>query len=283
MGVFRTRTRSLAVLLSSAVIVLTAACAGEGPAGPGDMGGAAKDREAVTSMPAIYVDSRLEFLIDDRNLVRDNYLLNRDVCRESGLPLRELSDEEVAKLGTGRLQRWYRSDRFAFRLEEWRFYAESRDQSGLCQFALSTSGAHHYVTPDTHQAMNLATGETFSEPQLYRDYFPRHPVDDANESEDLELQARNATRVPAKDRLVAGQPCEHFAVDRIDSCDWSGGKEWGFRTSNLGLLTNSVRSLFSFITLEQEPVGSDGMRLTTQTFQVGARFDESEMLPEAPP
>src|SRR5699024_1865465 len=93
MGVFRTRARSLAVLLSSAVIVLTAACAGEGPAGPGDMGGAAKDREAVTSMPAIYVDSRLEFLIDDRNLVRDNYLLNRDVCRESGLPLRELSDE----------------------------------------------------------------------------------------------------------------------------------------------------------------------------------------------
>lgn len=283
MNLFGIRARSLAIPLSSAVLVLTAACAGEGSSESDNMGGVDENRDVVTSMPAIYVDSRLEFLIDDRNLVRDNYLLNRDVCRENGLPLRELSDEEVAKLGTGRLQRWYRSDSFAFRLEEWRFYAESRDQSGLCQFALSTNGAHHYITPDTHQAMNLATGETFSEPQLYRDYFPRRPVEHSKDSEDLELQARNATREPAKDRLVAGQPCEHFAVDRIDACDWSGGSEWGFDTSNSGLLTNSVRSLFHRITLEQEPVGSDGMRLTTQTFQVGAGFGESEMLPEAVP
>src|SRR5690606_25382676 len=142
---------------------LAAACSGEGPAGPDDTGGAASDRDAVTSMPAIYVDSRVEFLIDGRNLVRENYLVNLDVCRDSGLPLRELSDDEVAKLGMGRLQRWYRTDSFAYRFEEWRFHAESSDQSGLCQFALSTSGAHHYVTPDTHRAMNLATGETFSE------------------------------------------------------------------------------------------------------------------------
>lgn len=279
MNPFRSRARSLGTLLSSTVLALTA-CTGEAPAGTGDMGDAAAGGDAVTSMPAIYVDSRVEFLIDGRNLVRENYLVNLGVCRESGLPLRELSDDEVAKLGMGRLQRWYRTDSFAYRFEEWRFYAESSDQSGLCQFALSTSGAHHYVTPDTHRAMDLATGKTFSEPQLYRDYFPRRPVVYTSDSERLELEARSATRVPAKDRLVAGQPCEHHTVDWVDACDWSGGLEWGFRTSNSGLVTNSVRSLFSRITLEQEPLGSDGIRLTTQTFQVGAGFDESEMLPE---
>src|SRR5690606_16869802 len=249
----RSGVGSLAMLMSPAVLVLAAACTGEGPvgpAGPGDTGGAATDRDAVTSMPAIYVDSRLEFLMDGKNFVRENYLANLDVCRESGLPLRELSDEEVGKLGTGRLQRWYRADSFAYRLEEWRFYAESSDQSGLCQFALSTRGAHHYITPDSHRATNLATGETFSDPQTYRDYFPRRPVEHSSDMEVLQLQARNSTRVPAKDRLVAGQPCEHYAVDWIDACDWSDGKQWGFDTSNSGLLTDNVRSLFSSITLE---------------------------------
>lgn len=131
----------------------------------------------MTSMPAIYVDSHVEFFSNDINLVREGYLRNLDACRQSDLPIRELPDDEVAKLGTARLQRWFRSDSFAYRWERWRFHTVSSGQAGMCQFMLSTSGAHHYVTPDTHRAMNLETGKAFSDPGPYRDYFPRRPVD----------------------------------------------------------------------------------------------------------
>ena len=40
-----------------------------------------------------------------------------------------------------------------------------------------------------------------------------------------------------------------------------------------------MRSLSNGITLEQEPAKGSGMRVTTRSFQVGASFDEADMLP----
>lgn len=267
----------------TAVLVMASACSADRPVGAGSGAVAKATDPGISSMPAIYVDSRLEFTMRGKNFVRDNYEASLDACRESGLPLRELSEEEVAKLGTGRLQRWYRADSFAYRLEEWRFHAESDDRSGLCQFALFTDGVHHYITPDSHQAMDLATGKAFSAPEQYRDYFPRRPVVYASDSEILHQQATSASRAPARDRLVAGQQCEHYTIEWVEACDWSGGGKWGFENSYTGLLTDNARNMFRSITLEQEPSTAHGFRLTTQTFQIEADFEVSEMIPGPAP
>lgn len=256
------------------------ACAGsDGGVGDRVEGSAGSAAAVVANMPDIYVDSSVEFFSRDVNLAREGYLRNLEVCRQSDLPVRELSADEVARLGTGRLQRWYRSDSFAYRWEQWGFHTVGGDRSGLCQFGVTTTGAHHYITADTHRAVALKTGEAFSDPEGYRFYFPRKPVDNSSDLAALQAQARNASRVPARDRRVAGQPCEHFSVDHVDTCEWSGGRAWGFDPGPRGLDTNSVRSLSNGITLEQEPAKGSGMRVTTRSFQVGASFDEADMLP----
>lgn len=279
----RPRPRSLPLALSTTLVLLAAACAGERPAHAGGedtaRAGAPDPAAPAGAMPAIYVDSQVEFFGGGNNTERDSYLRTVEACRKGGMAPGELSDEDVARLGTGRLQRWYLPDAFAYRWERWGYYAVGGSPSGLCQFRLSTQGAHHFITGDAHSAIDLKTGKAFSDPDSYRFFFPREPVDTADGIAALTVEARGESRVPDRDRQVAGQPCEHFVRGYVDACDWSGGKQWGFDTKPHGLAVDNVRSLATRITLEQEPVDGNGMRVTTPVFQLGAVFDESDMHP----
>lgn len=250
------------------LVLLASACAGEG-ATAGDQPQAAGSRAG--QMPAIYVDSDVELLSNDRNQVAEGYARNLQVCEGTGLAVVPLSAGDEAKLGKGRLQRWYRGDAFAYRWEEWR-YAAGETRETMCSFALVTTGVHEYFSPGSHQAVNLSTGATHANPPRDADFFARTPE-----------QARSNTvpagRVPERDREVAGQSCEHARAGHIEGCAWSGGARWGFNARVPSLQPNNVPHLNRTIVLEQDPVRGSGMRVRTATFQIHADFDPASMQP----
>lgn len=262
--------RRLMALASPFMMMLATACAGEA-SGPAQAGARADGNGA---MPKIYVDSRIEFISSNRNLAREGYQRNLDACLSSGFPLRELSDDEAARLGTGRLQRWYAPGSFAYRMEEWRYSTQGSGRDGGCLFVLTTRGTHAYFTPAATRTMDLATGAITDGAPRDAEFFARKPGDaSADEA------ARGGARVPDRDREVAGQPCEHLSVDRIDACVWSGGRKWGFGVAMPTVAFDNVPGLNRSITLEQSFEGPSGVRVSTPVFEIGASFDDDDMLP----
>lgn len=238
------------------------------------------------AMPAIYVDQRVEILANHENRFRAAYLHHIERCRREapaeGLPVRELSPEDLEKLGEGRLQRWFKQDSVAIRWEEWRFGNDGHTRGGGCTFALSVRGYHAYYTPERTVVLDLdsgADGTVNTSGPHEPGFFARAALDDNDGRPPAQAEALRQHRRPDRDRTVAGQPCLHRSFMNFEACAWAGGRQWGFRALSADLLPDHVGDLNSQITLEYEPAAGTGLKLTTTTFDIGTGIDESEMIP----
>ncbi|MGO3128021.1 MAG: hypothetical protein ACTIJY_08110 [Luteimonas sp.] len=250
------------------MLALASACSA-GDVTPKDASGEAVGQKS--DMPPIYVDSEVEYLIAGRNTMRESYLENLDVCQQAGLPLEPLSDDEVARLGMARLQRWFLDDTFAFRWEKWNFGSASGTQDGLCRFVFATEGSHQFFAPGRHAAVDLSNGEHFSQP-------PRHAGFHAREA----LSAADvAGQLSGTETEVSGQACRQATAGTVEGCAWSGGGQWGFNARVPSLQPSNVAHLSNTIVLSQAPTQGDGMRVRTRAFNIGAGFTPAEMMPEA--
>src|SRR5690606_56524 len=145
--------------------LLVAGCGAEGnAAGARDRSGgnAEADAKAHDSMPGLYVDQVIETLdgADGGNSARNSYLATRDACADAGIPVQSLSESDVTKLGTTRLQRWITADSAAYRREHWGAgSAGSASREQMCESVLVSSGVHLYVDGDRMVTMDLGTNE----------------------------------------------------------------------------------------------------------------------------
>ncbi|MGO1540726.1 MAG: hypothetical protein ACTHXB_03720 [Luteimonas sp.] len=275
------------ILVPLALSVAVGACSGdagpvEAPGGVGEQSEPARDR----AMPAIYVDQRIEILANHENRIRDAYLQHIERCRREapaeGIPIRELSSEDVEKLGEGRLQRWFKPDSVAIRWEEWRFGNAGHTRGGGCTFLLSVRGHHTHYTPERTVSLDLdsdADGAVSTSGPPEPEFFARAAIDDNDGIPPVQAEGLRQSRRPGRDRTVAGQPCWHRSFMNFEACAWAGGRDWGFRALSADLLPDHVGDLNSQITLEYEPAVGTGLRLTTTTFDIGTGIDESEMIP----
>lgn len=275
----------------AALLVLWALSAGActGEAGPvGGHGGAGEESDAAQdrAMPAIYLDQRIELLANHENRARAAYLHHLEQCRREapaeGIPVRELSPEDVEKLGEGRLQRWFKQDSVAIRWEEWRFGNAGSTRGGGCTFLLSVRGRHTHYTPQRTVSLDLtsnADGTVRTSGPAEPEFFARAALDDNDGIPAAQAEALRQSRRPDRDRTVAGQPCWHRSFMNFEACAWAGGRDWGFRALSADLQPDHAKDLNSQITLEYEPAAGTGLRMTTTTFDIGTGFDETEMIP----
>lgn len=273
-------------------LMFLAGCGEEQSDASGSGGEEAVDSAVVApgDMPSIYVDQRLVRVdpVRGTNNQLRNYNFRLDLCQEAGLPTRPLSDEEVSKIGTTRVQRWIMPDRAAYRIETFGFGTPGPmvgPGNRTCEFHFGSVGSHVYFDHERIVSIGLGDNEKIiSEPKpwlLDRSY--SRTFDAALEQELAEID-RHAVTGPPVQETAAGAPClrweSSFNGDSGSSyCVWSGGTLWGFHISPLvGPMTADNVDLFGIV-LEQQPGAPVFVRVTTQQFTVGASFDESEMMP----
>lgn len=263
------------------VLALLAACGADGDPGDRTIADTDTGRAASTgSMPPIYVDQQIEILDDGRNQLRRNYEFALQGCQEAGRLTRALTEEELAKVGTMRLQRWIKSDRAAYRREEFNYTSGSLQSGQLCEFNLTLGGVHVYLDGDQTTRVELDTGETTRSAAPAAHVLARG-VSSVEEG-DAGTATGAATATPEPDAIL-GEPCvRREGADGVgSSCVWSGGAEWGFGVPPGPLLVDNVDHLLHAIVLQQEPGPRGQHRVTTRQFIVGADFDDEAMQPAA--
>lgn len=219
---------------------------------------------AQSSMPSLYVDSRSERVISGENVLRHGYLALLENCEASGLPTSALSEQEVQLVGVTRVQRWFEPDAFAFREESWSFNIAGQQRDQMCQFSLGYEGRHAYADQDEYVIEDLQTGERESREFIDRDIFERSAMTGDSGGERHE---------------IGGQNCISYTHVAHEVCIWDGGTAWGFRVSPALFETNTLRQMNTRLILRQEPLGSAGVRVTTETFTIGAHNDRDTMRP----
>ncbi len=199
--------------------------------------------------------------------------------RERGA-VRPISDEDVAKLGVTRLQRWFTADSAAYRKETFTYYGDAFE----CQFALDSRGTHTFYDDRRTVAIDLATNkETVSEPLqpnlLTRDFGVS--LEEALEQEMTTIETHPVAGPPKK-KSVAGAPCLMWQSSNKSGnfCVWSGGTPWGFSISPSNQQLNSPKDLLLSLVLKQERGPRQRAQITTERFVVGANFDINAMEPK---
>lgn len=276
--------KRLSLLAAGAgLLAIVAACSPEGHA-PADHEGAPGGGQAEVSgsstMPPIYISSRIENLREGENPWRANYRQMLDVCQEAGHPITELAPEEVELIGVTRLERWYGPDDYAIRLETWSYGSPGEMPDQICQFHIASKGHHTHFDRTKIVTIDLATGERTQrgpEPDVFE-----RAVYDENEGRDPTVVAALRQQMGAQHaRSVAGQTCDQRIVDnKVEICTWSGGRQWGFRTlMPTPLQTDHSTALRTRIILEQASDIPGYPHVKTEVFTIGAPLDRSALQP----
>jgi hypothetical protein len=224
-------------------------------------------------MPSLYID-QIIFPANSQNR-RELYADLLSICKEDGIPTKPLTQEELDRLGTIRLQRWIDAERTAYRLESWDYQMAEPQQPPHCAFHLISRGEHVLIERQGLRGMRLDDNTAYQQTDL------------SNADAGLLLRTPARETVKENDVLqrVAGQPCVETAVAGAEEavvCTWSGGVEWGFEPRSAGV--NSVidthyYELFRSIILQQAPAEHSLDKVTTVTFKMGDGLDETIMQP----
>lgn len=228
--------------------------------------------------PTIYVDRLVEH--GDREAVQEGYQQAAALCREAGIPVSPLSEEDVAKIGTERWRLWHGPDQRAYRVESWTWgYTSEARQSAAdnCRFALSVDGQHEYL--DAHQSfhIDLATNEKTTDAADAGE-LETSPATPPTEEDFVQARDVVGATGPAN-RTIAGQPCQEWSYSPgATACVWTGGLQWGFAYGP----DRPFASIDGFdpgsIVLHAEPApGTEGDRLTTTVFAINAPLNLDEM------
>lgn len=230
-------------------------------------------------VPPVYVDSIVQPLVEGKNTARENYQVRVETCHEAGLPTTALTDEEVQKLGTTRLQQWLSPERVAIRAEEWVLGTGELLRGEHCRFFLASRGAHKYYNAEGVTTIRFNTGEVEHGPPL-NDWQSRGEV---HQYGDSLREANERDFGPPVQRVVAGQPCDEWAMEYGTICVWTGGQQWGFTSRPLGMLQiNHYTHLMNRVVLAQEPSFPAMNRVELQELRIGQPLDDAQMQPRPP-
>ncbi|HAO26253.1 MAG TPA: hypothetical protein DCQ49_14445 [Methylophaga sp.] len=226
--------------------------------------------EQRPAMPNIYIDQTITPVSagNRRELYAD--LLN--ICKDEGVSIKALSENERNRLGTIRLQRWLDETRTAYRLEAWDYQLAEPQQQPHCHFELVSSGRHVLIEEAGIRSVLLDNNQLYESERLTN----------IQTSLLLRTPARQDTNATDQLRKVVEQPCVEATIDEAALCTWAGGIEWGFepRSDTIDSVMDAQdHQLFRSIILRQEPAGNALDKIRTVTFNIGDSLDEAAMQP----
>ncbi len=227
-------------------------------------------------MPSVYAEATVERLVDGANGAQAEYQGMLQACQQAGASIVPLSGEDVALLGTGRLQWWVTPERVALRREYWDL--ANTGEVDQCHFALAHSGVHEYFDADRSVAFALPGMDVMSEGPGDPDSLRRVSVAPIDSDEAEAAVASGTERGPRTE--VQGQPCQEWTTAEGTTCKWTGGGDWGFVASpGFFHVTDALSE--NEVILRQEPASGNGSRITLDRFVLGEPWTRDALLPEA--
>lgn len=274
-------------LCLGAFIALSACADGASQVPPGAAGDSAVEAARVNddgstgNWPPIHLDQVQERLEDGENAARRDYAAALARCRQTGWPVRELTQAQLEKLGTQRVRMWISPSIEVLRHEQWQLAMDEGAPVESCLFRLRHDGNYSYA--DGNRGMSRALGDAAGP-----DARASAQGDvDGNGDGDGDILPRFALEPsvapPGFSDLgqsqVAGQPCQAWrgtGPEPIQQCIWSGGRAFGFDDHAPGDACSPARPIAATleeIVLSQDPVEGTGCRIRTSAFTVGAALD----------
>lgn len=242
--------RGLATALTLACLSAAAGChsatdASEASTGTGDGNG----------HPAIQATLRWEQVREGRNFAREEYAQRIANCKAAGWPVKELSPDEIGKLGTGQVELWVDARGAYARETSWKLGVMDKqaalEDKGVCMARLEEV---------------IAEGDD--------DYSGRGEADEAPAAAEQEAQARALGFQRIGAAQVGGQPCMRWRGKDQEVCEWSAGRAWGIDDgpAPAGCETQGPMDYLNPIPLEAKPAeGASGciVRLQSMTVSKG--------------
>lgn len=244
----RTIHKGLATTLTLACLTAAAGChsaadASDASAGTGD----SKDH------PAIQVTLRWEQVTNGRNFAREEYASRIANCKTAGWPVKELSPDEIGKLGTGQVELWVDARGAYARETSWKLGVMDKqaalEDKGVCMARLEEV---------------IAEGND--------DYSGRGEADAAPGQAEQEAQAKALGFQRIGVAQVGGQPCMRWRGKDQEVCEWSAGRAWGIDDgpAQTGCATQGPMDYLNPIPLEAKPAeGASGCIVQLQSMTVG--------------
>lgn len=229
--------------------------------------------EQPTPMPNIYIDQIITPATAENR--KELYADLLTICQEEGVSIKALTETEISQLGTIRLQRWIDESRTAYRLESWDYQLAEPQQQPHCHFQLISSGRHVMIDAEGLTGINLNDNQPYD----------IAPLTNMDASLLLRSPARQDKISTGQLKEVADQPCVESTIadyEEAITCTWTGGVEWGFEPQSDGIESVSDThhyALFRSIVLQQHPAGNTLDKISTVTFNIGDKLDETAMQP----
>lgn len=202
--------------------------------------------------PAIQATLRWEQVRDGRNFAREEYANRIANCRAAGWPVKELTPDEVGKLGTGQVELWVDARGAYARETSWKLGVMDKqaalDDKGVCMARLEEV---------------IAEGND--------DYSGRGEADEAPGPAEQDEQARALGYQRIGIAQVGGQPCMRWRGKDQEVCEWSAGRAWGFDDgpAQTGCETQGPMDYLNPIPLEAKPAeGASGCIVQLQSMTV---------------
>jgi len=239
------RRLTLSALLLSCCAACQPAAIGKDAGNSGD---AASD--GIANLPAVHAVLHWENRLSGDNPETKTYYLNMKTCRDVGWTVHELSPQDVAKLGTGRVE--IRIDRRQQRITETHWTLGGGDPA-------TTAGICSPRLIEDHRVEEAAPGQGY--------YLPLESDPDGEKK----LQASLGWTFVGEDQ-VQGQPCKRWRSDKYEVCTWSGGRQWGFSDAPVNMiacLDSSGADYLTEIPLAGKPAGDSGCIVRLESFSLG--------------
>lgn len=256
--------------------LVAVACAPSG--GQADDRGAPGQNEGPSSArpgqaKSVQVELRMEQLENGANPAIASYREAVKRCSEAGWPIKPLSDGQVAKLGTRRIELAVDAGHRLARGTEWRWKSPGEPHDALCQFEFVETVREDYA--DGRIIGYTGDGETAGWQEEAGDPGDLDvAITEVDYSADEALGWRKETV-----SQTAGQACtwwRNAQGERV--CMWTTGLALGFSPNPAPrCVTDPAEAFLHGLPMSQVPANGTGCRITTQSISVGAALSPAAL------
>ncbi|UKE51091.1 hypothetical protein KCU57_01425 [Xanthomonas translucens] len=255
------RLRPLA-LVCMVSLAFTAGCQSHDAAESNSGEESSSSESGVKLLPALHVVLTWESRMGGENWERKNYQAKLDACRSSGMPMRALSAEEEAKLGTGEVEIMIDAHR---------------------QFAHQVSWTLG-VDGDSAQATCMIKLEQHTDKSSVEDTSGMYTALDSDARTQERQNVQSIGWKLAGESQIKGQSCTRWQNGKQEVCMWSGGTKWGFSDSPAdvaGCTVDGAGNYLQSIPLDAKPLqGGNGCLLQVKSFSLGSGLIPSNVAGE---
>lgn len=260
---------------------------------------------SAASAPTIHGRQTLVLLTDGHPRVAHTYHRQLGLCRNMPTPPTALDKAVEAKLGRIHYEFWIDGNRAAAVANIWSYrQGEGRDvcnfypvhnirrvvsgPDGTYRIDVDESTAVYFPESSYHRSAPRPDGSTpptlADKPSQQKQ---RQKVAETLQKHGFGKIAQAVQTKPGHTKTsIAGQPaiCTTGKLTKRRECVWSGGRQWGFYGHALDAYLTG-KSVFlqdpdqlmvpaAAIMLSRRPIDGNGMRMTTQTFNIGEPVPE---------